>query len=165
MNIRKLTAEDATAYRELRLEALLDSPDAFGATYEDALNRPVEKTAERLADEYTPTFGAFEDGALVGNMTLIRNPSKKMNHRGSIVAVYVKASVRGKGVANFILEALLEYARNWGGLEQVYLMVVSDNEPAIKLYRRFGFEKYGTEYRSMKVDGRYIDEDLMVKFL
>lgn len=165
MNIRKLTAADAEQYRELRLEALLDSPDAFGAAYEDELKRPVEKTAERLADEYTPTFGAFENGILVGNMTLIREASKKMNHRGTIVAVYVRDSVRGKGVASSILEALLEYAQNWDGLEQVYLMVVSVNEPAIKLYSRFGFEKYGTDYRSMKVDGRYIDEDLMVKFL
>ena len=63
------------------------------------------------------------------------------------------------------MDALIEHAKSLEGLEQLYLAVVTDNESAIELYKRSGFEKYGTEYRSMKVESRYIDEDLMVKFL
>ena len=48
MRIRLLTPEDALSFRELRLRALKDHPDAFGSSYEEAANLSVEETAERL---------------------------------------------------------------------------------------------------------------------
>ena len=165
MEIRILTAKDAALYRELRIEALTLAPDAFGATLEDALKKPLEKTREQLMSDSAVTFGAFVGGRLMGNVTLARNTATKLKHRGSVVAVYVTPSARGRRIAGRLFETLVEYAKSWDGLEQLYLAVVTDNDKAIELYKRAGFEKYGTEHRSMKVDGRYIDEDLMVKFL
>lgn len=165
MEIRILTAEDAGFYRELRIEALMLASDAFGAALEEALDKPVEKTAEQLSSPAATTFGAFVGGRLLGNATLVRQTGTKMRHRGNIVAVYVTPSARGRRIASRLMDALIEYAKGLEGLEQLYLAVVKENSTAIELYKRTGFEKYGTEYRSMKVDGRYIDEDLMVKFL
>ena len=39
--------------------------------------------------------------------------------------------------------------------------MVSDNEPARRLYERLGFVEYGVEKSSLKQDGRYYDEILM----
>lgn len=165
MEIRILTAEDAEFYRELRIEALMLAPDAFGATLEEALDKPVEITAEQLSSPSATTFGAFVGGRLLGNVTLKRHTAAKLQHRANVVAVYVTPSARGRRIASRLMDALIEHAKSLEGLEQLYLAVVTDNESAIELYKRSGFEKYGTEYRSMKVESRYIDEDLMVKFL
>lgn len=165
MEIRILRAEDAKFYRELRIEALTLAPDAFGATLEDALNKPVEQTAERLSSHSAATFGAFVGGRLLGNMTLVRQTATKLQHRANVVAVYVTPSARGRRIANRLIEALIEHARSLEGLEQLYLAVATENQAAVELYKRAGFKRYATEYRSMKVDGRYIDEDLMVKYL
>ena len=49
--------------------------------------------------------------------------------------------------------------------EMLELGVGTENHAALALYRRMGFETYGTEVRCMKLDDRYIDEHLMVRFL
>lgn len=165
MEIKIVTPNEAESYNILRLEALLDTPDAFVVLYEDALNKPIEKTRGQLASEHSVTFGAYDDGKLIGNMTLMRNTVPKMNHRASIVAVYVSPAYRGTGTANDLMKKLMEYAETWEGLEQLDLMVASHNLRAKNFYLRYGFEKYGTEVHSMKTGDRYIDEDLMVKFI
>lgn len=165
MEIKILTPQDAEAYYILRLEALLNSPDSFATLYEDALDSPIEKTRANLASDHAVTFGAFADGKLIGNMTLIRQSIPKMRHKATIVAVYVSPAHRRKGIADRLMEELLAYAARWEGIEQLDLMVASENLPARNLYLRFGFEHYGTEVRAMKSGDRFIDEDLMVKFL
>lgn len=165
MDIRELTAADAAAYRELRIEALTNHPDAFASVLEYELQKSLHTTAENLASPIAVTFGSFSEGQLIGNATLLRESGKKMMHRANIVAVYVTPSVRGNGVANSLIKELLDYAQEWGGIEQLYLTVSSHNRPAIRLYERFGFEKYGTELRALKSGDVYTDEDLMVKFL
>ena len=45
------------------------------------------------------------------------------------------------------------------------LAVVADNVVARRLYASLGFTEYGIEMHSLKVEGRYLDEVLMVKIL
>lgn len=165
MDIRILSAEDAKAYRDLRIEALGNDPDAFAARIEDALEKPVEKTKEILALENAVTFGAFVGEKLLGNVTLSRNLSPKMNHRASVFAVYVTPEARGKGIAQRLMEELIAYSKKWGGLERLDLAVSSNNDSAKRLYETLGFRTYGIDRKAMKTPEKYIDEDLMVKFL
>ena len=52
------------------------------------------------------------------------------------------------------------------GYEQVELEVISDNVGAIALYKKLGFEKYGSFPNNMKYqDGKYADADWMMKRL
>lgn len=89
----------------------------------------------------------------------------KFRHRASVYAVYVTPSARGKSIARQLMETLIDYAKQHDEIEQLYLMVTSTNIPAVRLYGHLGFLKYGVDLRSMKTEGRYLDEDLMVKFL
>jgi len=47
----------------------------------------------------------------------------------------------------------------------VHLTVVKCNEGAQKIYEGLGFSQYGLEEKALKVDGKYYDEIMMVKFL
>ncbi|PSL41922.1 ribosomal protein S18 acetylase RimI-like enzyme [Planomicrobium soli] len=165
MDIRKLLIKDAKAYHMLRLEALRTAPDAFAASLENAIDKPVSVTEEKLAQENAVTFGAFINSRLVGNVTLSRHVSPKMNHRASVFAVYVTPEVRGGGVAKKLMEELIAYARTWAGLERLDLAVASHNEAATRLYKALGFETYGVDMKAMKTSEKYINENLMVKFL
>ena len=66
----------------------------------------------------------------------------------------------GQGVASALTEKILAFAKE-NGFEQLNLEVRSDNERAIRLYRKFGFRKLCTFPAFFKIGDRYIDFDLM----
>lgn len=49
-------------------------------------------------------------------------------------------------------------------LERIKLTVSTDNQPAMALYRKFGFETEGTSHRHAMHDGVLIDAILMARF-
>jgi hypothetical protein len=65
--IREANLRDTTRYRELRLEALLDSPMAFTADYQTNLSYPMIFWEGRLTfDEHEMIFVAEQERTLVG---------------------------------------------------------------------------------------------------
>src|SRR5206468_12947428 len=87
----------------------------------------------------------------------------KQAHKALLGGMYVRAAARNAGLGKGLVAAVLDHAR--GSAEMVQLTVVSENEPARRLYRALGFVEYGCAARARKQDGRYYDEVLMVKFL
>src|SRR5690606_11234690 len=165
MNIRLLNDSDAELYREVRLRALKNDPDAFGSTYEQEETRPLGQTIERIRhtkDQFT--LGCFVDSnTLVGIVNFLRENRTKTAHKGNIYGMYVEPHSRGRGVGKALLLALIERAiKECEGLEQIHLTVVSNNKPATRLYASLGFEVYGIEPHALKVDEQYFDEDLMI---
>jgi len=158
--VRRLLPEDAARYREIRLEGLRVSPEAFGNTFEAENARPIELFADRIRD--SETMGAFEGAEILGVAGLRANQGPKESHKGMLVGMYVRPRARNRGVGRRLVEAVIEVART-RGVELLQLAVVSDNEPARRLYARLGFVEYGIEKKSLKQGGRYTDEVLMVK--
>lgn len=160
MEIRKLTGEDALKYLQLRLEALQQNPEAFATTYEEAIARinPLERTATNLDAAGSSTLGAFIDNELVGVMTVLGEGAPKLRHRVNLLAVYVTPRVRGQQIGQALLEATIEHAKTWPGVEKMNLTVVATNTPAIRLYEKAGFKTFGLEHHAMKVDNKYVDE-------
>jgi ribosomal protein S18 acetylase RimI-like enzyme len=64
-----------------------------------------------------------------------------------------------------MLETVLKAAKEIG-FEQAELEVISDNQNAITLYEKLGFQKYGTFPDNLKyADGHYTSADWMMKKL
>ncbi|WP_028781916.1 GNAT family N-acetyltransferase [Thalassobacillus devorans] len=166
MEIRRLNAEDAAAYWELRLEALQTSPDAFITTYEDALakDNPIAQAADRMTNEHNFTYGAFMNSRLIGTVTMLRQTHQKFAHKADILAMYVTPHFRGKNTGKWLLQQAIEDAKQVG-IEQLLLGVVSTNEPAVRLYQSLGFTVFGTEKNAIKTRNSYFDEYMMVLFL
>lgn len=163
--IRKATVEDAPALRVVRLEALQDSPEAFGSDYEKESQEPVSYTEEQIRDQTdNAMFIAVAESSLVGMIGIGKNRHAKMKHGGYVWGVYVQPAWRGRGIAGQLIEA----CANWGrekGLEMLKLGVINTNPPAINCYLRSRFRVYGVEPRVILYNGVYYDELLMVRDL
>lgn len=161
MEIKELHPKDAGIYINLRLEALQTSPEAFGSSYEEEKDFPIERTENRLGDPNAYVFGAFIDGRLIGMVTLMSEVKLKMKHRANIYAVYVTPCHRGKGIAKQLIEKAIHKAKELKEVEQLYLTVVSTNIPAKRLYQSLGFSTYGIDKKAIKIADSYYDDDLM----
>jgi RimJ/RimL family protein N-acetyltransferase len=156
-DIRLLTPVDANLYRDIRLEALRTSPEAFGSSFEQEGTQPLAYFEQMLTS--SDVFGAFRDAQLAGVAGFRRQPGMKQAHKGFLWGMYVRPPARGTGAAKRLVEAVLRHGR--GRVELIQLRVVSENELAQRLYRSCGFVAYGHEVHSLKQDGRYYDEILM----
>lgn len=165
MKIKRLTPLDAEAYLAIRLKALQNNPEAFGSSYEEEKDQPVEKYILRFQSSDSITLGAFVDDQLVGVVTLFRESLVKLQHRANIIAMYVAPEQRGLGIGKSLMVEAIQVANDWASVEQVYLTLVTTNEPAKKLYASLGFEVFGTEKKALKVNDTYYDEEHMVLFL
>lgn len=155
--LRRLAAEDAEAYRALRLEGLASAPTAFGAALEDEAGQPLRWFADRLTQQ--AVFGGWIGGGLAGVAGLRTADAAKIRHKGLLWGMFVQPAARGTGLAGALVEQVIAHAR--GRVEDIRLAVVADNTPAIRLYTRLGFRPYGVEPRSLKLGDRYFDEMLM----
>jgi ribosomal protein S18 acetylase RimI-like enzyme len=164
MEIRILTAEDATQWWRLRLEALEGDPEAFSASLDDHRKLSLDEVKKRLGVGAQDAFviGAFENGSLLGMAGFYREQNPKVRHKGRVWGVYVTPKSRGTGLGHRLLKTALDRARTIEGVEQVHLSVDATQAAAGRLYHSLGFESFGCEPRALKVGGRYIDEEYMV---
>lgn len=169
MLIRELTPEDAAAFRELRLLGLQLHPDAFGSSYEEESQQGVaavrDMLTERQALPYNLTLGAFEGDKLVGTVSLNHRGRKKTGHQAQIWGVMVHPAWRGRGIAQALMQEIVQFARRIPRVEQVELSVATENAAAIRLYQSFGFQTWGEEKKALKLDDQYVDEYHMVLYL
>ena len=161
ITVRRLTAEDAEAFRALRLEALERYPEAFQSTYESSADLPLDAYAQRLR-QYA-VFGGLQDGELCGFVGFYRLKNPKIKHKGILWGMYVKEEARGTGLADAIIETVTAHARD--RVEQLLLSIITNNERARRFYGKMGFEPYGLEPRALKIGDQYYDEEFRVKFL
>ncbi|HPF16846.1 MAG TPA: GNAT family N-acetyltransferase [Thermotogota bacterium] len=165
MNIRVLNESDTQAYRTIRLNALINNPEAFGSSYEEESAFEIARFTHRLTNPRSQTYGAFEGERLGGICNISFQPRKKMRHRADIFSMYVEPAFRGKGVGRQLIETVLMAARMRPHVRQVYLTVVSSNQTAKVLYTSFGFKTYGVDQMAMFHNDRFFDHDLMVLYL
>ncbi len=139
--VRRAVIGDEQVLRALRLQALTDSPQAFGSTYERELARTTEDWQRWLAPGVTfilEASGGEPRGLVAGS----RDPEdSSVVH---LIAMWVHPDLRGTGAA----DALVFYVQAWGsqvGATQVRLNVVESNSRARRCYERAGFRATGRQ--------------------
>lgn len=159
LSVRQLTSADFEGLREIRLEALRLHPDAFSAELEieEAMSR--EQWLSRMVTAVT--LGGFVDGKLAGIVIFGKPVSKKTRHTGELGAMYVRSDRRGTGLADALIEAVIDRAVN--EVEQLKLTVNAENGRAIRLYERHGFRTIGKYPNSLQVNGHSYEELIMFR--
>jgi GNAT superfamily N-acetyltransferase len=153
---RLLTGQDAGAFQALRLRSLRDHPEAFGASYEEEAAQPDEEVARQLdAAPHAYHAGVFEEGRLLGVVSLFRFARQKTRHKAVLGGMFVLPEARGRGVGRDLLGYILDHARGLDGLEDLTLAVTEGNVAARQLYLVAGFVPYGVEPRYIRVGEDY----------
>jgi putative acetyltransferase len=94
-------------------------------------------------------------GAVVGQAGFDRHAGRRAH--AATLGISIHDDHRSKGIGTALLRELLDAADNWFAIRRLELTVYADNEPAIRLYERFGFEREGVARDFAFRAGRYAD--------
>lgn len=141
----------------------------FMTRYPEEVNITIDNEIKMLKDNLNSNtdlmIAAFINDDLAGNASIscITNHIK-LKHRGSF-GISIKEKYWNLGIGNTLINEILNQCKLMG-YEQVELGVFSDNYKAQAIYKKYGFEEWGTTKNAFKLkDGTYRDEILMGKFL
>ena len=84
-------------------------------------------------------------------------------HVGTI-GTFVDLTQRRQGIAAALFAATFEAAKQ-NGFEKLFTFIRADNVAALTVYLSRGFRIIGTAQRQAKINGRYVDEILVERFL
>jgi len=138
MIVRKIRMDDREEYFEM-------AADFYSS---DAVCHPIppshfEKTFTELmrSQEYAEGYVLEYDGKTVGYALLAKTFSQEAG--GMVVWIeelYVKPKYRGRGLGHKFFEYLKDHLPQ--NTKRLRLEAESDNQKAISLYRRFGFQNF-----------------------
>jgi ribosomal protein S18 acetylase RimI-like enzyme len=140
LHVRPLLPAEWPLYRDLRLRALADAPDAFGSTHAQEAARPdvtwaARLDAARLSGRDYPLV-AEHAGEAVG-LSWVKLDTE-VPPAADLYQVWVAPSARGAGVGTALLAAATGWARAAGAVA-LRLSVTWNDGAAVRLYRRAGF--------------------------
>ena len=106
---------------------------------------------------------AVVDERVVGMVNIDTFPNRPRRKHAGAIGISVHEEWQGKGIGGALMRAILDLADNWLNLTRLELEVYADNEAAIHLYERFGFEVEGTLRQHAFRDGTYVDAKMMAR--
>lgn len=142
LKIRKLVTGDEAVLREIRLMALLDSPSAYGSTYEREHQYVEDDWRNRLARNDAVTLvSEQDDGVAIGLVTgAIDDDFAEI---GWLLSMWVNPAMRGIGVAGQLIDEVI----TWSKLQNctsIRLQVTDGNTSAERAYLKRGFRRTGS---------------------
>jgi ribosomal protein S18 acetylase RimI-like enzyme len=142
IEITRLSPDEWAAYRAIRLEALHDSPQAFGSTYADFVEKPPSYWQARLqnaaAEQGNWLYFARRGEQLVGIIGAYCEEGQPES--AWVISVYVSPAARGQGVGAALMQHQLTALKK-RGVRTAVLEVMVDQHPARALYQRCGFRE------------------------
>jgi RimJ/RimL family protein N-acetyltransferase len=166
LTIREIRESDAAVF--LALQRLLDQETAFMLYEPDERKTTLSQQINlirRVADlpNRTIFLALTEEGEAAGYVAGLGGLARRNSHKAD-VTIGVAQEFAGQGLGTRLMETVERWARNQG-LHKLELTVMADNERAIALYRKMGYQDEGRQVDSLRVNGRYIDELSMGKLL
>jgi RimJ/RimL family protein N-acetyltransferase len=108
---------------------------------------------------HAAVFVAEDTGTVVARLSLARDQHPASAHVADL-GLMVAATHRRQGIGRALLETAVLWARE-ADVEKLELHVFPWNEPAIRLYERFGFEREGYRKRHYRRGAETVDAILM----
>lgn len=137
--LRRATPEDWERIKELRLRALVETPEAFGRTVEEEQAYPDELWQTRLGNADAATFVEDAGDHLDASVTVIVD---RAAGTAEIFGMFVEPSRRRQGLARALLTAAEEWA--YANTAQEFRLEVNRAlTPARTLYERAGYTPTG----------------------
>lgn len=163
ITIRRVTTKDAAA-----LAKLMSDPAVYGSLlqvpYPTEERWAAQLAGTGAADKADLSLVAELNGEVVASAGLYAAGTALRRRHVMGLGISVAQAAQGQGVGTALMAALCEYADRWLNTLRIELTVYTDNEMALRLYRRFGFEIEGTFKAYAMRDGCYVDAFAMARF-
>ena len=158
MQIRPTSAADSRHIAQIRREnGVREGVIALTSERNEVTEKFIKSLTER-----DRAYVAEENGCVVGLAVMVAKRSTNKEHCASI-AIMVSTEFHGRGIGSALMEKILDDADNTLRLHRVELMVLVDNDRAINLYKKFGFEREATRKHAAVKDGVFVDEYLYAR--
>lgn len=154
--LRRPCPDDAAAFATLMSHPevqpwLLQLPFGSAAAWQERFSAAAQPQTAELQ------LLAFDGPRLVGSAGVQpTGPAVRRRHVMSL-GMCVHPEAQGRGVGTALLEALVRQADDWLGVLRLELTVFVDNQRAIALYERHGFQHEGRLRAYALRAGRYVD--------
>lgn len=156
LTIRRAEADDCDAVYEM-----FTASTVYSGTLQ--LPYPSREYWRRRLTENTDSVyylvGIIE-GRIVGMAHVATSTRPRRKHAGAI-GISVHEDWQGKGVGKELMRAIVDLADNWLNLTRLELEVYADNQAAISLYERFGFDVEGRLRQHALRNGEFVDSIVM----
>lgn len=163
--IRKATAEDA--------ENMITYLNMVGGESDNLLHGlsefrvPVERVRSFIeamnSSEKSIVLVGVIDGMIVSRAVLETYGNRRIAHRGSL-SISVKQEYWHQGIATKMISEVIDFARR-ADLKVIEPEVLTENENAVSLYKKMGFEIMGTYQKFYCINGDYKDAYYMNLYL
>ena len=119
----------------------------------------AEMWRKRLAEPLDGYYGllACAGQEVVGELGLLTNPNRPRRKHAAKLFMCVRDDWQRKGAGTALMQAACDLADKWLNVERLELEVFTDNEPAVRLYKRYGFAIEGTLACFAYRDGQLVD--------
>lgn len=164
VSIRQVNLSDAAQLVLFKKEAANESK--FLLTCPDEVEDIVDQRriiTLYLSDPRKIFLVAEYKNQIIGVITLSGSNKRRVMHKGEL-GITVRKQFWAKGVGSALMEECLKLAKQ-KGFKKIQLEVMSNNDRAMGLYKKFGFEVEGIKKKAVFVDGEYIDLVMMGKWL
>ena len=159
--IKKLLADRWEDYRDLRLEALKQDPNAFGSSYEEEVILSKDVWEKRIKD----VLFALSNNKPIGMIVFIFDKKMKTKHIANIYGVYVKKEYRGLGIGSKLIKSAISKIMKNKTIIKIKLKVNPKQKAAVNLYMKFGFTVAGRLKKELIVNSRFYDDLIMEKII
>ncbi len=161
--VRTATEQDASAI--LSLAKAVISEEIYQLTSSAEFNMTVADEEKWIrSHQVNPNhllLVAVLDDRIVGMLDFSNGGRQRIAHTGEF-GMSVAKDFRENGIGSCLISTLIEWARSTKAIEKINLSVHSNNERAIALYRKMGFEIEGVRKKDLKYpNGEYIDTVIM----
>jgi GNAT superfamily N-acetyltransferase len=109
---------------------------------------------------WSRAWAAVDGDRIVGDIELDGGTLLSDMHRVGL-GMALQRGYRGQGLGSRLMETAIAWARE-RGIEYIDLGVFDGNEPAVRLYEKFGFERIGFQRDALRVGGHKINDIHMV---
>ena len=158
---REATAADASALL-LHQATVGDETDNLsfdGKTFNISPEKEARFIERFSKSEKDIMLVALYDGKIIGNGIIECERARRYSHRATL-SITVLRDYWGRGVGSRLMEMMMDFSKR-SGISVVSLEVRADNERAISLYKKYGFETIGLYKKFFNINGEYHDAYLM----
>jgi len=122
-----------------------------------------DEIKETLSKDNKTIFVVEKDSQLIGYLATYGGRYKRNRHSAYIIMGILQAYT-SQGIGTRLFEELEEWARE-NKIHRLELTVMANNDAALRLYRKRGFEIEGKKRDALFINGAYVDEYFMSKLL